>query len=214
MYINKFIVVEGIDGSGKSTLCNFLVNILYSIGIKKVLLVRDPGGNDFSEKIRKLILSSDMDYSLISKKSLLLMIYASRVQLIKKTIIPAINSGYYVISDRFYVSTLAYQGCGWNINKKIISLLNKNFVKFRPCLTFYLNISPLVAITRLLNYKNLDFIESQGIGFLYRISLFYEKYFNNNNNVIKLNGNLCKRKIYLKLKSKFFSWLKIKYMHD
>ncbi len=210
MYIDKFIVVEGIDGSGKTTLCNFLIKILYSLGIKKILLVRDPGGNYFSEEIRNLIFSKNINYSMISKKSILLMLYASRVQLIEKTILPAINKGYYVISDRFYVSTLAYQGCGWNINKKIILLLNKIFIKIYPCLTFYLDISPLIAIKRLLYFKNFDFIESQGISFWYRIAFFYKKYFSNSTNVIKLNANVCKKKMFLEFKNKLFLWLKRK----
>ncbi len=208
MCINKFIVVEGIDGSGKSTLCNVLVDLLNCMGIKKVLLVRDPGGNNFSEKIRNLVLSNKINYSNISKKSILLMMYASRIQLIEKTIIPAINSGYYVISDRFHLSTLAYQGYGWNVSKKLIFMLNKNFVNFYPYLTIYLDISPLVAIKRLLFFRKLDFIESQGIGFLYRIVSFYRKYFRNRNDVIILNGNLSKKKVFLNLKNKILSWFK------
>ncbi len=209
MCIDKFIVVEGVDGSGKSTLCKYLVKILYSVGIKKVLLVRDPGGNIFSEKIRSLVLSDEVNHSLVSKKCMLLMMYASRVQLIEKTIIPAINSGYYVISDRFYLSTLAYQGHGWNINKKLIYILEKNFSNFYPYLTLYLDISPLVAIERLLNFRKLDFVESQGIGFLYRVVSFYKRYFINKSNVIKLNGNLNKKDLFLKLKKKILFWLKI-----
>ncbi len=205
--INKFIVVEGIDGSGKSTLCKFLIKILNSMGIKKILLVRDPGGNFFSDKIRNLILSKNINYSLVSLKCLLLMIYASRVQLIEKSIIPAINSGYYVISDRFYVSTLAYQYSGWNISKNLIYLLNNNFINLHPYLTIYIDISPLVAVKRLLNYKNLDFIESQGIGFLYRVVSFYRKYFINKFNVIKLNGNLNIKNLFLKLKHEIYLWL-------
>ncbi len=209
MYNKNFIVVEGIDGSGKSTLCHFLVDLLNCIGIKKVLLVRDPGGNYFSEKIRNLVLSSKINYSNVSKKSILLMMYASRIQLIEKTIIPAINSGYYVVSDRFHLSTLAYQGYGWNvIDKKLIYILNENFVNFYPYLTIYLDISPLIAIKRLLSFRKLDFIESQGIGFLYRIVSFYRKYFRKRNNVIILNGNLDKKKVFLELKSKILSLFK------
>ncbi len=212
--IKKFIVVEGLDGAGKSTLCIYLLKLLNLLNIKKVLLVRDPGGNWFSEKIRNLMFSN-FELDTVSKKSILLMMYASRVQLIEKTIIPALNKGYFVISDRFSTSTLAYQIHGWNINKSLINILDSNLSDFCiPGLSIYIDISPLVAIKRLLNYRKLDFVESQGMSFLYRVSLFYKKYFFNKLNTIWLNGNLSKENVFLNLKNKIKVWLKKNDIHD
>ncbi len=206
--ISKFIAIEGLDGSGKSTLCSFLMKIFNIYNIKKVLLVRDPGGNWFSEKIRNLMFSN-LDFKFISRKSFLLMMYASRVQLIEKSIIPAINNGYYVISDRFSISTIAYQSCGWNIDRKLIDLLDLKFSNFcLPGLNIYIDISPLVAIKRLLKYRKLDFIESQGISFFYRVSIFYKKFFFNRPNTICIDGNLSKKNMFLTLKDKIKIWLK------
>ncbi len=205
----KFIVVEGIDGSGKSTICKFLVKILKIYGFKKIKLVRDPGGNLFSENIRNLILNNNFNSNFIVKESILLMLYASRIQLLKKVILPNINLGYNVISDRYNFSSLAYQGYGWNISKSLIRFLDKIFINFfLPDLVIYLDISPFSSLMRIYNSRKLDFIERESIRFFYRVYSFYKNYFRiYKGNKIIINANLSLKNIFIFLKRKIYLWL-------
>ena len=132
-----FITFEGIDGCGKSTQIKLLAKHLKSIG-KEVVLIREPGGTSLSENIREILLNSKHNINEISE---LLLFEAARAELTEKVIKPALDKGAYVLSDRFYDSTSAYQGYGRGIDLDKIDILNKvGALGIEPDVTFYLDI--------------------------------------------------------------------------
>jgi len=102
------LTFEGIDGSGKSTQARLLRDRLRAAGYE-TLLVREPGGTDFSERVRSLLLDSSLNVQPFAE---LLLFSAARAQLVAERIRPALEAGHIVICDRFYDSTTAYQGAG------------------------------------------------------------------------------------------------------
>ena len=112
---SKFISFEGIDGCGKSTQANILINILNHNSIK-TKLVREPGGTPISEEIRSILLNNK-NLKMANRAEALLMC-ASRSQLTKDVIISSLNNNYWVVADRYADSTLAYQGGGRNLDIK------------------------------------------------------------------------------------------------
>tara|TARA_Y100000589_G_C27131627_1_gene620823 strand:- start:949 stop:1581 length:633 start_codon:yes stop_codon:yes gene_type:complete len=168
----KFIVIEGIDGCGKSTQVDEIFRWLPNSGLmnKKSLLIktREPGGTLIGRKLRKLILSNE-DNETPSNLTELLLYSADRAEHISKIISPALNKGNWIISDRFAGSTLAYQGYGRSIDKKIINNLeNIASQGEKPDITFLLKITPEESIARRVN-KTPDRIESEGINFLRKV---------------------------------------------
>ena len=116
----KFIVFEGPDRGGKSTQALLLAKFLTRLG-HKVLLTREPGGDEVAEKIRKILLDPKNKVSPMTE----LMLYeASRAQHTQNVIIPALESGASVICERYTLSTCAYQGYGRGIDMQIINKLN------------------------------------------------------------------------------------------
>ena len=117
-----FITFEGVEGCGKSTQAKMLKEYLENIG-KKVLLTREPGGPKISEDIRNILLDRNNHEMLPEKEMLLYM--ASRSQHTGEWIIPALEKGTFVISDRYYDSTIAYQGAARKIDRNIIDTITK-----------------------------------------------------------------------------------------
>ena len=169
----KFIVLEGIDGCGKTTQINELSKWLPKSGLlnKNATLIktREPGGSVLGREIREMILNNNKTNS-PSFITELLLYSADRAEHISKVISPALTNGDWIISDRFSGSTLAYQGYGRKINIDIIKQL-ENIVchNIRPDLTFFLDISPEESVLRRKN-KVADRIESEGLEFLKKVN--------------------------------------------
>src|ERR1043165_8298901 len=106
----RFITFEGTEGSGKSTQIALLSLRLHERGYK-VRLIREPGGTPIGEEIRHTLKHSEKNHAMMAETELLLM-NASRAQLVRETIRPALAAGEVILSDRFYDSTTAYQGHG------------------------------------------------------------------------------------------------------
>ena len=134
----KFITFEGCDCCGKSTQVELLKEFFESER-KKVFVTREPGGSDFGEVIRNLLLSyKEIDDPLIEY----LLLAAARKDHVDNIIRKRLQEGYYVISDRFYDSSLCYQGHYKNLNFKIIEgIKNITIGQFQPNITFIINIS-------------------------------------------------------------------------
>ncbi|MFP4542674.1 MAG: dTMP kinase [Candidatus Kapaibacterium sp.] len=159
------ITFEGIDGCGKSTQLKNTANYLKDKR-KDFIALREPGGTALSESIRELLLHSDDS---IGPRCEILLFEAARAHLTEKIIKPALDQGRIVLCDRFYDSTLAYQGYGRGLNKGQVKLLNE-FASYniRPDITFYLDISYETAIERT-NSRKPDRIENNGREFYFRI---------------------------------------------
>ena len=169
----KFIVIEGIDGCGKTTQIDELSKWLPKSGLikkgSKLITTREPGGSQLGKKLRSLILDNNENNKPSSLAELLLY-SADRAEHVSKIIAPALKNDDWVISDRFADSTLAYQGYGRNINLEIIKNIESIVCQGEyPDLTFFLEISPEESILRRKN-EIPDRIESEGIKFLEKVN--------------------------------------------
>ena len=180
----KFITVEGIDGCGKTTQAEFIIDGLVKAGLS-AKLVREPGGDPISESIRKLLLHAEESMS--DRAEALLMI-ASRAQLTDKVILPQVINGTWVVADRYADSTLAYQGGGRGLSVKSLDSINEfGTYTLKPDLTFFIDISIDVANTRMRFER--DRIEKEGDGFQQRVREQYLKLHENKpERVILING--------------------------
>ena len=168
---SKFITFEGIDGCGKSTQVKMLVEEFERLNMD-VITIREPGGNRISESIRDILLYRDT-HELAGRTEALLMT-ASRAQLTKEIIVPALEKGTWVIADRYADSTLAYQGGGRQIDIDSLEDLNR-FATYDtiPDLTFFIDILPDEGVKR--QNTKLDRIEQAGIDFQSRVRDQYLK---------------------------------------
>jgi len=140
-----FITFEGLDFCGKSTQVEILKDYFESKN-KKVVIIREPGGTEISEKIREILL--DKKNSEMSIESELLLFSSSRAQLVREKIIPLLNQGCYVISDRFHDSSIAYQGYGRGISiESVMAIQNFAIDGAVPNITFFIDV-PLEEIGR------------------------------------------------------------------
>lgn len=161
-----FITFEGGEACGKSTQIKLLKDYIASRPDKEdFVFIREPGGTKLGENIRELLLNYEEDSP--TPKSELLLFLASRAQLFEKVILPALNEGKTVIADRFFDSTVAYQGFARNIlNADEILDLHKIILgNFKPDLTFYLKISPVEAFKRKAVFPTLDRMEKENMDF-------------------------------------------------
>lgn len=158
-----FISLEGIEGTGKSTQTRLLAEYLQKHG-RIVVRTAEPGGTAISLKIRELLLS--LDSRGMDPVTELLLYNAARVQHIKEVIAPALARGEIVISDRFSDSTLAYQGYGRGIDRKMIDALEAISTKgMRPDLTLLLDIDVGTGLQRNREINKRDRLELEDVAF-------------------------------------------------
>ncbi|HVV01518.1 MAG TPA: dTMP kinase, partial [Verrucomicrobiae bacterium] len=144
-----FVSFEGTEGSGKSTQIALLAERLRSLG-KKVRVIREPGGTPIGEEIRHTLKHSAANHDMTWEAELLLM-NASRAQLVREVIRPALAEGRIVLCDRFYDSSTAYQGYGRGLDLKMVRMIIDFAVgDTRPDLTLLFRVPPEVSAERLL----------------------------------------------------------------
>jgi len=142
-----FITFEGTEGGGKSTQIQLLAEHLRGLG-QTVRQLREPGGTPIGEEIRHLLKHSDANHGMTSEAELLLM-NASRAQLVREVIRPALAGGEVVLCDRFYDSTVAYQGYGRGLDLTLVkAVIDFAVGTTRPDLTLWLKVSPEVSERR------------------------------------------------------------------
>lgn len=165
-----FITFEGADGSGKSTQAKKLVSHLQNQG-REVVLTREPGGTQISERIREILLNPE--HHMMHFTTELLLYAAARRQHLEELIMPSLKQGKIVICDRFADSTVAYQGFGRQIPLDKIEAVNELAIgEFRPDLTFVLTVPPEIGLERIKKSRGLDIdrMEAEKKDFHYRVA--------------------------------------------
>ncbi len=169
----KFIVVEGIEGAGKSTAIKIIEDVLNQNHIDYIK-TREPGGTPLAESLRDIVKSASHEETLTEETELLLM-YASRSQLLNNRIYPALESGIWVIGDRHDLSSRAYQGGGRNFDDNVMdAIANVTLKGFKPDLTLYLDLAPEIGLSRAQARGELDRIELEKIDFFHRVRNKYK----------------------------------------
>lgn len=182
-----FITFEGGEGTGKSTLINMLKEYFTENNFTCVL-TREPGGTPVSEQIRNVILDINNNMSSITEA---LLYAASRVEHLDKLIIPAIQNGQVVISDRYLDSSLVYQGCARNLGFDKVLEINKYALDYLPDKTFFIDVKPSVALARIKNnHREMDRLDLEKMEFHERVYNGYielaKKY---PDRIVRINGD-------------------------
>lgn len=169
----RFIVLEGSDGSGKSTIAAKIGKYFSEYG-REIEFTREPGGTLISERIRELILdrnNTEMDY-----RTEALLYAAARAQLVSEKIIPWLNEGKIVISERYVYSSLVYQGLGRGLGIDEVKKINDfATAKITPDLVILLDIDPEKALNRKLCIDGGDRLENEDISFHRNVYEGYKK---------------------------------------
>lgn len=190
----KLIVIEGLEGAGKSTVVQSVMDLLAQKDIKAIT-TREPGGTALGEILRNLI--KNPEYSeVLEDKSELLLLYAARIQLLKQVIQPALQEGIWVVADRFEWSTLAYQGGGRLLSLAMIEHLSAFCLNgFKPDLTLYLDITPELGMQRVGSRGSFDRIEQQSMDFFHRVREAYLECVQKNLETVVIDASLSRSEV-------------------
>jgi len=171
MNTGRFVVIEGLEGAGKTTAINTVYQWLSRQG-QPVVQTREPGGTPLAEQIRTLVKSVQQEQ--VSPVTELLLMYAARAQLLHNVIKPALQRGDWVLADRHDLSSRAYQGGGRQIPDDVLDpIRNVVLGDLRPDLTLYLDIDPAIGLERARARGALDRIEQEQLAFFQRARAKY-----------------------------------------
>jgi len=163
----KFIVIEGLEGAGKSTAVAIITQAITAAG-HSVVNTREPGGTGMAEAIRDVV-KHDWKNEKVTIEAELLLMYAARAQLVQNIILPHLEKGHWVLGDRHDMSSQAYQGGGRQIDQNMIESLRAITLKdFRPDFTLYMDVEPKEGLKRAKGRGELDRIEQEDVSFFER----------------------------------------------
>lgn len=204
----KFIVIEGLEGAGKSTAHQSVVNVLNELGIHDVVFTREPGGTPLAEKLRNLIKHETEEP--VTDKAELLMLYAARIQLVENIIKPALAEGKWVVGDRHDMSSQAYQGGGRQMDPHFMKTLKEAVLgDFEPDLTIYLDIDPAVGLARARGRGELDRIEQMNLDFFHRARARYLELVKDNPKAVIINAEQNIEQVRADIESAVKNWWKL-----
>jgi len=181
--VSKYIALEGGDGAGKSTVAAALARRLEEAG-KEVISVREPGGTKLGEAIRALLLESER----VDDWAEVFLFAAQRAELARQVIAPALEAGVWVISDRSYYSSIAYQGRGRGLGEEEVRAVNERGLGgVLPDHVFALDVAPAVALSR---QDGEDRIGKEGVEFQAAVRRAYRDLARRDEKVTLLPGAL------------------------
>lgn len=203
----KFIVIEGLEGAGKSTAIQVVVETLHQHGIEQITRTREPGGTVLAEKLRTLV-KEDHPGEELKDITELLLVYAARVQLVENVIKPALAKGQWVVGDRHDMSSQAYQGGGRQIAlNTMLSLKQTALGNFKPDLTLYLDIDPKLGLARARGRGELDRIEKMDISFFERARQRYLELAEEDDSVVLINAAQSVEQVSKDIRMTLEDWL-------
>lgn len=206
---NKFIVIEGLEGAGKSTAISYIDKwlALQNMPAEKVVYTREPGGTELAERMRDIVKMEVQGETLQDKAELLLM-YAARVQLVEHVIKPALADDCIVVGDRHNYSSLAYQGGGRGIDLQLIEDIKQvSLGDFKADLTLYLDIEPELGLSRARGRGELDRIERQAIDFFERTRAVFLSLVAADNNAFTIDGGQTPSQVEKAIFTQLDNWL-------
>ncbi|AKJ42216.1 dTMP kinase [Pragia fontium] len=203
----KFIVIEGLEGAGKTTARDTIVAELNAKGITDIVFTREPGGTPLAEKLRELVKQGIGD-EVLTDKAELLMMYTSRVQLVENVMKPALARGAWVIGDRHDLSSQAYQGGGRGIDNQLMTALRDTVLgDFHPDLTLYLDVLPEKGLERARARGELDRIEKESLAFFERTRQRYLELAQSDNSIITIDASQSLAKVTADIQTTMRQWL-------
>lgn len=165
----KFITLEGIDGAGKSTHAPYVRDLVVARSGAGAVITREPGGTPLGERLRDMLLNESM-----SPDTEAMLMFAARREHLERVIWPALDSGEWVISDRFTDATMAYQGGGRGIGAERLMILETwTHPDFQPDLTLLFDVPVEIGATRVGHDRTLDKFEREASGFHERVRAEY-----------------------------------------
>ena len=195
MLPGKFIVIEGLEGAGKSSAISIVEQALNN---KQVSFdkTREPGGTPLAEKLRELVKSADHS-ELVTQETELLLMYAARSQLLVNKVLPSLEKGLWVIGDRHDLSSRAYQGGGRQIPDDVIDgIANATLKGFTPDLTIYLDIDPKIGLTLARARGELDRIELEAMSFFERTREKYLSIANHDDSIVIVDASQSMEQVH------------------
>lgn len=203
----NFIVIEGLEGAGKSTAIKTVLDTLSEAGIHDIVNTREPGGTPLAEKMRALV-KEEHEGEELQDMTELLLLYAARVQLVENVIKPALAKGQWVVGDRHDMSSQAYQGGGRQIDASLMKNLRDTILgDFKPALTLYMDIDPRIGLERARGRGELDRIEKMDISFFERTRERYLDIANNDPSVVIINAEQTIEKVSQDIQAALNEWL-------
>ncbi|PQJ59144.1 dTMP kinase [Vibrio jasicida] len=203
----NFIVVEGLEGAGKSTAIKTVLDTLKISGIENIVNTREPGGTPLAEKMRALVKEEHEGEDLKDMTELLLL-YAARVQLVENVIKPALANEQWVVGDRHDLSSQAYQGGGRQIDASLMkNLRDTTLGEFKPAFTLYMDIDPRVGLERARGRGELDRIEKMDISFFERTRERYLELANADDSIVIINAQQTIEEVSRDIKAALNEWL-------
>ena len=204
---SKFIVIEGLEGAGKTTAREAVVEVLKAQGISDLVFTREPGGTPLAEQLRTLV-KQGIEGEQVTDKAELLMLYAARVQLVDTIIKPALARGAWVVGDRHDLSSQAYQGGGRGLDTQLMQTLRDAVLgDFRPDLTLYLDVTPEIGLQRARARGALDRIEQESLRFFERTRERYLALAASDPAIRTIDATQSLEQVTLSLKATLRAWL-------
>ncbi|AFP85886.1 thymidylate kinase [secondary endosymbiont of Heteropsylla cubana] len=208
----KFIAIEGLEGAGKTNAIKQVGKILQEQGVHKIVFTREPGGTPLAEALRTLV-KYGIDDEVITHEAELLMLYAARVQVLENVIKPAVTQGAWVVTDRYDLSSQAYQGGGRGIDSGLLNTLRDTILgNFYPDLTLYMDVAPSIGLKRVRSRTSgeLDRIEVEPLAFFERIRSRYQILAEKDDRIITLDASQELSEVTSALRVQLIKWLKNK----